>query len=146
MFRTIKAFDAACAAPADSRSALRLTETDFFILCTFRAKPGLKNKGKAIILMNSDILIIGGGIIGLATARALYKKGVSRITIVERGGVGKEASHAAAGMLAPNAETEKPDDFFHLCNESNKLYTEFAAELLHETNIDVELDKQGTLY
>jgi glycine oxidase len=97
-------------------------------------------------LMNSDILIIGGGIIGLATARALYRKGVSRITILERAAVGAEASHAAAGMLAPNAETEKLDDFFRLCNESNQLYTEFAAELQDETNIDIELDRQGTLY
>ncbi len=95
---------------------------------------------------NSDVLIIGGGVIGLTLARALHKKGVSRITILERGSVGKEASHAAAGMLAPNAETEKADDFFRLCNESNKLYTEFAAELKDETDIDIELDKQGTLY
>ena len=96
--------------------------------------------------MNSDILIIGGGVIGLATARALRKKGVSRITILERGAIGQEASHAAAGMLAPNAETEKLDDFFRLCNESNKLYPEFAAELQDETHIDIELDRQGTLY
>ena len=95
---------------------------------------------------SSDVLIIGGGVIGLATARALYKKGIRRITIVERASLGAEASYAAAGMLAPNAETEKLDDFFRLCNESNKLYTEFAAELLHETKIDIELDKQGTLY
>lgn len=95
---------------------------------------------------NSDVLIIGGGVIGLALARALHKKGISRITIVERGRVGAEASHAAAGMLAPNAETEKTDDFFRLCNESNKLYAEFAAELQDETDIDIELDKQGTLY
>ncbi|HEY8560302.1 MAG TPA: glycine oxidase ThiO [Pyrinomonadaceae bacterium] len=94
----------------------------------------------------SDVLIIGGGVIGLATARALYKKGVRGIRILERGRVGAEASYAAAGMLAPNAEAEKPDDFFRLCNESNKLYPEFAAELLDETNIDIELDRQGTLY
>jgi len=96
--------------------------------------------------MNSDVLIIGGGVIGLAAARELRRKGVRRITILERGLPGREASHAAAGMLAPNAETEKLDDFFRLCNESNKLYPEFAAELQDETNIDIELDRQGTLY
>ncbi|HEY0458992.1 MAG TPA: glycine oxidase ThiO [Pyrinomonadaceae bacterium] len=96
--------------------------------------------------MNSDVLIIGGGVIGLATARALFKKGIGRITILERGRAGQEASHAAAGMLAPNAETEKLDDFFRLCNESNKLYPEFAAELQDDTDIDIELDRQGTLY
>ncbi len=94
----------------------------------------------------SDVLIIGGGVIGLATARALHKKGVSNITILERGAVGKEASHAAAGMLAPNAETEKADDFFRFCSESNELYPAFAAELFDETGVDIELDRQGTLY
>src|SRR5215207_8991056 len=96
--------------------------------------------------MNSDVLIIGGGVIGLAIARELYKKGIEQITILERGALGREASYAAAGMLAPNAETEKLDDFFRLCNESNKLYPEFAAELQDETHIDIELDRQGTLY
>jgi len=96
--------------------------------------------------MNSDFLIIGGGVIGLAIARELHKKGAGRVTILERGRAGAEASHAAAGMLAPNAETEKLDDFYRLCSESNKLYPAFAAALLDETKIDIELDRQGTLY
>ncbi len=96
--------------------------------------------------MNSDILIIGGGLIGLAIARELHKKGVQKITILERGETGKEASHAAAGMLAPHAETDKLDDFFFFCDESNKLYPNFAAELFDETGVDIELDKNGTLY
>ena len=82
--------------------------------------------------MNSDVLIIGGGIIGLAIARELYKKGARKITILERGAVGKEASHAAAGMLAPHAETDRLDDFFFFCDESNKLYPNFAEELFEE--------------
>ncbi len=96
--------------------------------------------------MNSDVLIIGGGVIGLAIARELYKKGVRKITILERGEVGKEASHAAAGMLAPHAETEKLDEFYYFCDESNKLYLTFADELFDETAIDIELDRNGTLY
>lgn len=96
--------------------------------------------------MNSDVLIIGGGVIGLSIARTLHRKGVRKITILESGAVGRESSFAAAGMLAPNAETEKKDDFFEFCNASNKLYPDFAAELFYETNIDIELDRQGTLY
>jgi glycine oxidase len=94
----------------------------------------------------SDVLIIGGGVIGLSLARKLHKKGVKKITILERGKLGQEASFAAAGMLAPQAETEKPDDFFHFCDESNKLYPNFAKELLVETGVDIELDRSGTLY
>jgi len=95
---------------------------------------------------NSEILIIGGGVIGLSIARDLHKKGVEKIKIIERGEIGRESSYAAAGMLAPNAETDKIDEFFQLCNDSNKLYSNFALELSDETGVDIELDKSGTLY
>jgi glycine oxidase len=95
---------------------------------------------------NSDVLIVGGGIIGLALARAIHRRGVARITILERGALGQEASHAAAGMLAPHAETDRPDEFFRFCEESNRSYPHFAEALLEETGVDVELDRHGTLY
>lgn len=94
----------------------------------------------------TEILIIGGGIIGLTIARELHKKGFKNITILERGKIGREASFAAAGMLAPNAETEKFDDFYQFCVESNKLYPQFSAEIFDETAVDIELDGNGTLY
>ena len=94
----------------------------------------------------SNVLIIGGGIIGLSLARQLHKKGFKKITILERGATGRESSHAAAGMLAVQAETDQPDKFFEFCNESNKLYPRFSEELFEETGVDIELDKEGTLY
>ncbi len=96
--------------------------------------------------MKSEVLIIGGGVIGLSIAREMHKNGASDITIIERGKVGQEASFAAAGMLAPNAETHKIDDFYNFCSESNRLYPQFAAELFEETGVDIELDRSGTLY
>ena len=96
--------------------------------------------------MNSEILIIGAGIIGLSLARELHKKGFRQITILERGEIGKESSFAAAGMLAPQAETNKTDEFFYFCAESNWLYPNFAAGLFEETDVDIELDRAGTLY
>lgn len=96
--------------------------------------------------MNSQILIIGGGVIGLTLARRLHQKGVGRITLLESGRTGGEASSAAAGMLAPQAETDRIDPFFRFCLESRRLYPEFARELLAETGIDIELDQHGTLY
>jgi len=94
----------------------------------------------------ADILIIGGGVIGLSLARELHKKGVRKITILERGKAGQESSFAAAGILAPNAEAEKQDDFFQICTDSKQLYTNFAKQLFAETGVDVELDQNGTLY
>lgn len=98
------------------------------------------------LLTNQDILIIGGGVIGLSIARKLHQKGLRKITIVERGNLGQESSFAAAGILAAQAETDKIDDFFHFCIESNLLYPPFAEELIDETGIDIELDKNGTLF
>ena len=92
-----------------------------------------------------NILIIGGGVIGLSIARELHKRGAQGVTIVDKGRIGGEASWAAAGMLAPNAETHADDAFFRLCTASNELYPQFAAELLDETGIDIELDSTGTV-
>jgi glycine oxidase len=85
-------------------------------------------------------------VIGLGIARELKKKGISEITILERGEIGREASYAAGGMLAVHAETDSSGDFFNFCNDSLKLYSSFAASLFEETGVDIELDKAGTLY
>ena len=95
--------------------------------------------------MNSEVLIIGGGVIGLSLARELHKNGVRKITILEQGEIGKESSFAAAGMLTPQAEADQIDDFFRFSCESRDLYPKFADELLNETGIDIELDKTGSL-
>lgn len=95
--------------------------------------------------MNSEALIIGGGIIGLSIARALVKKGFGRITVIERGEPGREASYAAAGMLAPQSESDSDDAMFRLCSKSRDLYPRFSRELLAETGIDIELEQSGTL-
>jgi glycine oxidase len=94
----------------------------------------------------SEVLIVGGGVIGLALARRLHQRGVKKITILERGSVGQEASYAAAGMLSPQAEIDEVNEFFYLCDESKKLYPRFTEELYVETGIDIELDQSGTPY
>lgn len=58
-----------------------------------------------------DILIAGGGVIGLSTAWELSRQGVS-VVVLEQGRSGQEASWAGAGMLPPgnphNAESGEP--------------------------------------
>jgi glycine oxidase len=96
--------------------------------------------------LTTDVVIIGGGVIGLTIARALALRGSGEICLVERSGLGSEASFAAAGMLAPQAEADTEDDFFTLACRSRDLYSNFAAALREETGVDVELDTTGTLY
>jgi glycine oxidase len=94
----------------------------------------------------ADVVIIGGGVIGLSVARALALRGVGRVMLIERASLGAEASSAAAGMLAPQAEADCADEFFDLACRSRNMYAGFAAILQEETGIDVELDTTGTLY
>lgn len=95
--------------------------------------------------MYYDFLIIGGGVIGLSIARELRKLNAGSIAVIDSGSMGREASWAAAGMLAPNAETEIVDAFYQLCSASNDLYAAFAEDLLAETGIDIAFSPSGTL-
>jgi glycine oxidase len=94
----------------------------------------------------AEVVIIGGGVIGLMIARALMLRGAGDVMLIERAALGAEASHAAAGLLAPQAEANCADDFFRLACQSRDLYPALAAALLAETGTDIELDTTGTLY
>ncbi|HKP81662.1 MAG TPA: glycine oxidase ThiO [Pyrinomonadaceae bacterium] len=94
----------------------------------------------------AEVVVIGGGVIGLAIARALARRGVRDVCLIERGGLGAEASAAAGGMLLPQVEADGHDDFFALACRSRDLYPFLAAELRDETGVDIELDTTGTLY
>jgi glycine oxidase len=93
----------------------------------------------------TDALVLGGGVEGLAVARELALRDV-RVTLVERGMLGAEASWAAAGMLAPQVEADRADAFFEFACESRDAYPAFADALREESGIDIELDCTGTLY
>jgi glycine oxidase len=90
-----------------------------------------------------DVIVIGAGIIGLSLARELRKRGAS-VLVVERGEPGREASHAAGGMLA-NCGDEIPPVLQSLANASAEMYPEFAQELEDESGLHVDLRSQGTL-
>jgi glycine oxidase len=96
--------------------------------------------------MTSDFLIIGGGVIGMSVAREIALRGLGKVMLVEKGLVGSEASHAAAGMLAVQAESERGGQFLDLCIASRDLYPEFSASLFEETGIEIGLEKSGTFY
>ncbi|MCA1557059.1 MAG: glycine oxidase ThiO [Acidobacteria bacterium] len=94
----------------------------------------------------ADAVVVGGGVIGLAIARSLAHARVGSIVLVERGQLGAESSHAAGGMLAAQAECDRADAFLEFALASRAAYPEFAASLLEETGINIELERTGTLY
>jgi thiazole synthase len=81
-----------------------------------------------------DILIIGGGIIGLSIAVELQLRGAT-VTVLSRAAQ-QAATHAAAGMLAPRAEGLPSGSMLDLCLKSLALYPDWISKLeaLSHTN------------
>jgi thiazole synthase len=83
--------------------------------------------------MVSEVLVIGGGIVGLAIALELQQRGAA-VTILSRD-FKQAAAHAAAGMLAPQAEGIPPGAFLDLCLRSRALYPSWTAQLEGQTGL-----------
>lgn len=92
----------------------------------------------------SEVLIVGGGIMGSAVGLRLAQRGV-KVTVVERGIPGAEASSAAAGMLAPQTEADGPGPMLSLGLRSRALYPALATELRDATGIDIAYEPSGVL-
>lgn len=75
----------------------------------------------------SDVLVVGGGIIGLAIALELQQQGAT-VTVLSRD-FAQAASHAAAGMLAPQAEGLPPGPMLDLSLASLALYPTWVSKL-----------------
>jgi glycine oxidase len=90
-----------------------------------------------------DVTIIGGGIIGLSLAIALRKRGAT-VLVVERGEPGREASHAAGGMLVDYG-LETPSVLQPLATAGARMYPEFVQELQFASGMHVDLRDQGTI-
>jgi glycine oxidase len=90
-----------------------------------------------------DAIILGAGIIGLSLARELRRSGMS-VLVIERGEPGREASYAAAGMLAPWGG-DLPPSLQRLAVASARMYPEFVAEVEDESGHKVDLRDQGAI-
>jgi glycine oxidase len=82
-----------------------------------------------------DVVVVGGGVIGLSIAYCLSREGVST-TVLDRGGLGQAASWAGAGMIPPHSERLRTNPTVDLRSWSAMLYPEWSSALLEETGID----------
>ncbi len=94
--------------------------------------------------MTSDVVVIGGGVVGLATARALAREG-AHVTVVERGSPAREASWAAAGMLSPLGEAGHVGDLRVLAEASLDRWPRFAERIQAEAGLDIGYRATGAL-
>jgi glycine oxidase len=96
-------------------------------------------------MVEKRIVIIGGGVIGCSIAWRLAREGAA-VTLLERGRLGKEASWASAGMIAPQAEAQAAGPFFQLSLQARDTF-EAALEMLRaDSDVDPEYDRAGILH
>lgn len=83
----------------------------------------------------NDVVVIGGGVIGLSTAYLLARDG-ARVTVLERGSSAREASWAGAGILPPSNPRQARTPFDRLRALSQRLFPDLSQQLHALTGID----------
>jgi glycine oxidase len=92
-----------------------------------------------------DVAVLGGGAIGLAVAWRARQRGLS-VVLVDKGDLGRGASHVAAGMLAPVAEADPGERaLLELGLRSARGWQAFAQELEDVSGKAVGYRTSGTL-
>jgi glycine oxidase len=91
-----------------------------------------------------EVIIIGGGIIGMLTARELSMAGVD-VLVIERGPLGGESSWAGGGIISPLYPWRYSKAVNQLAEISKTIYPGLAQQLQDESGIDCELINSGLL-
>lgn len=92
----------------------------------------------------SETIVVGGGVIGLAIAEEIARRG-GRVQVFDRRRPGGEASWAAGGMLAAEYEFESAGPFQEMAFRSRAMWPEYASRLLADYATDVRLRTEGAL-
>ncbi len=82
-----------------------------------------------------DVAIVGGGVVGLSVAYVLAQEGF-RVTVLDRGPLGRAASWAGAGIVSPAAGRASSDPMVELRSLSARLHAEWTLALRDQTGID----------
>ncbi len=107
-------------------------------------KPAYNPASAVILRVVERINIVGAGIIGLGCAWRLAQRGVNVLAIDARD-AGREASWAAAGMLAPGGEFFGPSALATLALRSLDMYGDFIRELEEESGVTIDFRRSGAI-
>lgn len=91
-----------------------------------------------------DVIIVGGGLYGLLTARRLQQEGLDSL-LIDQNVLGREASWAGSGIISPLKPWQCDNDVQPLVQQTQQQFAAFCDELKQETGIDPEYEKTGLL-
>lgn len=91
-----------------------------------------------------DVVIVGGGVIGLLSARELSLRGAS-VCVIERGQLGGESSWAGGGIISPLYPWRYHASVNVLAQRSKQIYPSLVPALIDESGVDAELLHSGML-
>jgi len=94
--------------------------------------------------MKQDVIVIGAGIIGLATAERLLAQG-AKVTILERNKIAQESSWAGGGILSPLCPWDYSDEVTRLTSYSANQFPDWISTLHKASGIDPEYEISGML-
>lgn len=98
----------------------------------------------------ADVVVVGGGVIGLSIACELLKRADSRfgrVVVLERGQVGRGATWACAGMISPKSEADvQTKDVIELGHDSARRYPDFIGWLEGLSASETGYRRDGTLW
>lgn len=90
-----------------------------------------------------NITVVGAGVIGCAIAHELASRG-ARVVLIDSRGIGRGATRASAGILAPHIEGHIPA-LRDLAACSLSLYDDFVRRIERDSQRVIEYNRSGTL-
>jgi len=95
-------------------------------------------------MMKFDFIVVGGGIIGMTTARELAMRGLS-VSLFDKGKLGMESSWAAGGILSSMRPWAEHPASAELSEQGKIHYPKYSESLKQETDIDPEYVRSGLI-
>ncbi|MGZ9708075.1 glycine oxidase ThiO [Pseudomonas sp. GNP013] len=89
-----------------------------------------------------QVVIVGGGVIGLLTAFNLATQGLA-VVLLDRAGLGQESSWAGGGIVSPLYPWRYSPAVTALAHWSQDFYPQLAAQLFAATGVDPEVYTTG---
>src|SRR5262249_23628258 len=95
-------------------------------------------------MASGDVVIVGGGIVGMTTAYYLAKAGVPSV-VIERDAIGSHASGFAYGGLNPLSGFAIPGPLAEIAQAGMQLHRELSESVVEETGTEIEFRVRSSL-